>query len=596
MKRLSWITLLAVVLTGCGVQLPADRTTETEAPMTEEAARSESPSETEANTQPKSDDWRTAYRSVLQEFMQSEQFVAKNADYVFNNGSAFSLYDMTGDGIPELILSPDYAHATGCYLYTYQDSLVRMGKMGAPEEEIGAFGEFYYEPETDVIMDTFYAQGETHIRFYRIENGALHELAKLYSYTGAFQQPVYHIYDKAVSEEAFTDVLHQYTGMDRVTLGRDYVCSEAMVDAVLTQSKDWRQTYRRLLEDYQDTGAAFSLRDINQDGIPELFLAEHNDTNAQCMVFSFADGLIALGEMGSFGEVGYDPERSLLIAYHLAQGYESSSLERMTEDLRLEAVLTYCNNIGAAPEEAWEFEINGDPVSKEAYDAALAEYEAYTEYATDYPKKKEWLGQEYPITESNIETAFLDFTEKKAAEHETRYIRQPEPWEQVYRTLLEPYSDTGAVFLLMDVSGDRTPELFLADEQHAQDSLCQMYTYTETDGLVYIGETDFGGEFCLNIMNGYFLQSICNDGYDFYSVQEVTNENTLHVVARLIQDESDGNPVWYIDEEEVSEEVFEAAYQEYGFDSDLIRLGLRHAVTVEEIDAAIRKSYAPPAF
>lgn len=380
MKRILSIGLLAAVLTGCTAQNAENSNT---------------------------DNWLTAYQSLLQDFMQSENFIENDAaKSPYYNGSAFSLYDMTGDGIPELILSPDDSHGSACTIYSYQDTLTELG-------ELGSFGKMRYEPETNVLVSSFTGQGTTTTVFYRAENGELQKLAELYDNSGAVSPAVYQINGEDASGEDYQAVWEQYTGENSVILGRDHMLTDSIIAAALTESADWMQTYRIVLNDYLDSGAAFSIRDVNGDGTPELFLSESDYHYSPCKIFSFDGHLIGLGELGFYGVLGFDAKRGLLVDSDLHQGYENSILRRLTEDFHIETVLTYSNNIGAAPEEEWRFTINGEVVSKEAYDAALAEYEAYTEYETAYATSIDSLGRKYSVSESNIEAAFQAFAEEE---------------------------------------------------------------------------------------------------------------------------------------------------------------------------------------
>lgn len=172
-----------------------------------------------------------------------------------------------------------------------------------------------------------------------------------------------------------------------------------------------------------------------------------------------------------------------------------------------------------------------------------------------------------------------------------------EPWEQAYCTFLEPYSDTEALFSLMDVCGDRIPELFFTEDKNAEYPLCQLYTYIDTDGLVCIGEMEFTGEVSLNLQNGYLLHTISSDGDYFYSALEITEDHTMQTLITLALDNSTEDSVRYINDEIVSEEAFDSALEEYGFHWDLITLNPPcHDVTGEEIDSEMKRSYAPPAF
>lgn len=225
-------------------------------------------------------------------------------------------------------------------------------------------------------------------------------------------------------------------------------------------------------------------------------------------------------------------------------------------------------------------------------------------YATDAPTEEETLPDatetpvEETIAEETTETHATDApTEPETPGEATGFIKPGnEPWEQTYRTFLEPYFDTEALFSLTDVCGDRIPELFFTEDKNAENPLCQLYTYTDTDGLVYIGEMEYTGEISLNLQNGYLLHTISSDGNTFYYALEITEDHTMQTLITLVLDNSAEDSVRYINDEIVSEEAFDSALEEYGFHWYLITLEPRRDVTREEIDTAIRYSYAPRAF
>ena len=61
-------------------------------------------------------EWQKAYESKLNEFKESEDY-SDNQE----SGSAFDLFDITKDGTPELIISPNNDGSTKCLVYSFSD-------------------------------------------------------------------------------------------------------------------------------------------------------------------------------------------------------------------------------------------------------------------------------------------------------------------------------------------------------------------------------------------------------------------------------------------------------------------------------------------
>lgn len=66
-------------------------------------------------------DWKKVYSNVLADF-------SKTADSDMQEG--FSLFDITGDGTPELFVSEGFYHVAGCEIFTFDGGLKYIGSMG----------------------------------------------------------------------------------------------------------------------------------------------------------------------------------------------------------------------------------------------------------------------------------------------------------------------------------------------------------------------------------------------------------------------------------------------------------------------------------
>lgn len=156
---------------------------------------------------PEAKGWRAAYRQVLCEFQKSEEYT----EY-----AAFSLYDISGDGVPELILSPDFCHAACCRIITYQEKAVEVGN-------VGSYGECSYDPARNLILSSNLGQGVQISNYYRLQNGVLQQQVKFYNDEGHTEDATFRINDVEVSKTEYERMYQFYeNGTTKVSLGQDF--------------------------------------------------------------------------------------------------------------------------------------------------------------------------------------------------------------------------------------------------------------------------------------------------------------------------------------------------------------------------------------
>lgn len=101
------------------------------------------------------DSWQTAYRSVLEEFMYSDSYISYS-DYG-NVASAYDLYDIDNNGVPELFISEATFHTAFTAVYTFIDgSCIELLKLDNTD------GILYYE-ESTIILFIVQAIGEKQV-------------------------------------------------------------------------------------------------------------------------------------------------------------------------------------------------------------------------------------------------------------------------------------------------------------------------------------------------------------------------------------------------------------------------------------------------
>ena len=147
-----------------------------------------------------------------------------------NVSPMYSLYDITGDGIPELFVSPGDAHASGVEIYS-SDSRTKTVKFvsvtnesGKKYYEFGSFGVVSYIPENNVLVSTHTGQGVTNGRLYSFRDGSINTILEFEVNSTDFGGgPYYKVNGKKISEKQFDAAYEKYVNTDQTeVLGRDY--------------------------------------------------------------------------------------------------------------------------------------------------------------------------------------------------------------------------------------------------------------------------------------------------------------------------------------------------------------------------------------
>jgi len=164
----------------------------------------------------------------------------------------------------------------------------------------------------------------------------------------------------------------------------------------------WKTAYKQVLTDFMNTSeysseSMWDVRDIDNDGVPELLLSRGTFHAAGVRIYYYENGnavpVLAddgtIAEYGVYGAFMYKPAEHLLGSYNMHMGFEScatSSYEGHT--ITLLHMIT--NNSGNAGEEAAEYTIDNVQVSKEEYDSARDQWDAMN-----------WIvaGQQYYFTD-----------------------------------------------------------------------------------------------------------------------------------------------------------------------------------------------------
>lgn len=323
--------------------------------------------------------WKESYASVLQDKTDEE--------------GAFSVYDIDGDGTPELIYSEGRSHGAQCEIYTYR------GGKAVKIDEAGSSGVCSCIPQKHYLKSSYAAGGEVIVSFYTIEDNSLRHVMTFFNdeNTGLEGEREYRINDEKVSKEEYYK-RYSETGSDSaVSLGRSYPLGSDSIGYAVTGTDSCEDAYARLLRDkYTQVydNDVFSLMDITGDKIPELFV--RNDTSTD--IYTFSDGRVqymgseSLYLMGT-GDAKYSCGLSgdVLVMHSKRDGASSYSFFSMKDGVLCREKSFRC---GYDYDNAAVYMIDGREVSRTEYRTALKKYTGMRFRRTS---------AEYPLSESGIE-------------------------------------------------------------------------------------------------------------------------------------------------------------------------------------------------
>lgn len=281
-----------------------------------------------------------------------------------------------------------------------------------------------------------------------------------------------------------------------------------------TETAAWKDAYKEILKSYDADNAAYGLYDLDNDGIPELFVSSGFSHAADVLVYTYdSDNVIKLDDYvyGSWGAVDILKDSGELVSSHSGQGISICSLYKKTGD-KMEQVISYWDNAGAV-EDGAEYKINEQNVSKEEY------FDSYDSHF----KGKEVL----TIGNDNPSVSDLSFIDNYAKEDLNDEPKEPEKtqksWQKAYADFI---SGKDGKFSLVYIDNDDIPELIYATSDggsgisiykysdgevisvdncgFADNSMNKSVAYLEKQNLICVTDARTNGKY-------YYLYTIEND-------------------------------------------------------------------------------------
>lgn len=261
--------------------------------------------------------WQESYENKINELKNSENFT---------DTSAFDIFDVTGDGKPELIFSPSTDATSKCTIYTYEnDELKEIG-------EAGSNGTFSFCPETKNLKDEYAGNGFILGKIMKITNGSLYTIISYSdnSDSASLGAQIYHEIDgNDVSFSEYESALEEYSKNVYLDAGRRFTFGENTINYAVRYSESWpavlsseqKELCVTKLTEISDLSAdkknlAFDLCDLNGDKVPELIVSESPDEASGCAIYYFSDGnLIQMdGIYGAHGVLSFDTKSYVFFA------------------------------------------------------------------------------------------------------------------------------------------------------------------------------------------------------------------------------------------------------------------------------------------
>ena len=169
--------------------------------------------------------WVNGYKKAIKNF-------TARAD--FPNEVMCSLYDITGDGIPELFISGGDYHYMGAEIYSWQGGSLKQFSWisdynGETFYNFGEYGQCMYYPETGLICSQYAGMGDCMMSFYKYKNG---KLVKVFTAEYDNHDPdVVNllINGEKISRAEYDEAIKPYQGKS-IYLGRAYATKDGQKD------------------------------------------------------------------------------------------------------------------------------------------------------------------------------------------------------------------------------------------------------------------------------------------------------------------------------------------------------------------------------
>lgn len=144
---------------------------------------------------------KSAYKSYLSHLFDKKDFQYLKQFNNYQNYVSFMVKDLTGDGVPEMVIRNEWTSPCGYYVYTYQNSKVK--KIKTMDYYSGGELQKYY-PKTKVLKAMEGDSWNADTLYYKVTTGGLKK--KAYS-----RNNKYYVDGKAVSKQKYQSKVKELT-------------------------------------------------------------------------------------------------------------------------------------------------------------------------------------------------------------------------------------------------------------------------------------------------------------------------------------------------------------------------------------------------
>ena len=218
-------------------------------------------------------EWQDVYEDTLKLFKLSDRYTDK---------SMFELIDLTGDDMPELVISPSDDVASKCEIYRYISGRADLISTA------GSYGTFDYIPSEKAVGFSYEGEGFEMGEYQVYEDGSFNTAVSFYNNaksasTGAVIR--YEINDDIVTLAKYQEALLPYQDAFTIKAGRKFSAGDETINYAIRYSESWSQVltvdqkekYRArlnaILEEHELKDAAFELVDLDVNGLPEVVVS-----------------------------------------------------------------------------------------------------------------------------------------------------------------------------------------------------------------------------------------------------------------------------------------------------------------------------------
>ena len=160
-------------------------------------------------------------------------------------------------------------------------------------------------------------------------------------------------------------------------------------------------------------GSSFSIYDVNEDEIPELIISPNIAHGTSCSVYTYGNnGLISLGRIGAFGEIGYYEDNNAIYYSNIGQGIEHIGFYELKNN-EITLIALFYNDVGYSLPEQETYKCNDIELTEDEYNIEIKRYRG-NEYIS--------LGRDYNFNE--IDEAFIEYYENIGIDNAYKLLRK----------------------------------------------------------------------------------------------------------------------------------------------------------------------------